>query len=385
MTQTVNTRLYYLITLLMFISCAESPVDQTKPGGTDDLEELPEGKTFSYQNAIRFDKAAGSYRDEVRDPFIIREGDTYYLIHTMYPFTHSTSADADKPDCNSSPGIRMYESKDLLNWTVCSRNRADGFLVKSSDLPENCPYKHRFWAPEIHKIANKFYLVFTANNWIKADYNPTKDIHSMNTFIAVADQVYGPYQNFCYVEGGACDLSLFEQKSTGRVYAYIPAGDIYVQQIDLSRIAENKISFMGTRKKVVTAKNENLNWDYKYLEGPIAIEEGGKTALFFSGLRKDNTKTDDFENNPADLEYWTGVAYADSPVGPFLKTAESKAFYGGHVGIFKGANKKNWFSYRGEKIQQTRGLLCIDPFYWDKTKQEFQFTEPTASLQQIQY
>jgi GH43 family beta-xylosidase len=23
----------------------------------------------------------------------------------------------------------------------------------------DCPYKHRFWAPEIHRIAGKFYLI----------------------------------------------------------------------------------------------------------------------------------------------------------------------------------------------------------------------------------
>lgn len=31
-------------------------------------------------------------------------------------------------------------------------------------LPENGPYKNCFWAPEIHKMRGRFYLVFTADN-----------------------------------------------------------------------------------------------------------------------------------------------------------------------------------------------------------------------------
>jgi len=31
--------------------------------------------------------------------------------------------------------------------------------MKSSELPADCPYRHRFRAPEIHRIGGKFYLV----------------------------------------------------------------------------------------------------------------------------------------------------------------------------------------------------------------------------------
>ena len=131
------------IILSMFFSC--------KPKVSTKTTE----KTFSYENPSTFSYIYdnGKTTDtitELRDPCIIREGDTYYLVFTHFPFTHHTSKDESKPDMNSSPGIRLYSSKDLKNWTF------EKWLVKSSELPEDCPYKHRFWAPEIHKIKNKF-------------------------------------------------------------------------------------------------------------------------------------------------------------------------------------------------------------------------------------
>lgn len=55
--------------------------------------------------------------DELRDPCIIKEEDTYYFVFTMWPFADSSAKDTSKPDLNSSPGIRLYSSKDLTHWT----------------------------------------------------------------------------------------------------------------------------------------------------------------------------------------------------------------------------------------------------------------------------
>jgi beta-xylosidase len=79
----------------------------------------------------------------------------------VYPFSHHTGKDESKPDMNSSPGIKLYRSSDLLDWEFVD------WLVKSSELPEDCPYKHRFWSPEIRMINGKYYLTFTADNWVK--------------------------------------------------------------------------------------------------------------------------------------------------------------------------------------------------------------------------
>ncbi len=84
----------------------------------------------------------------------------------------------------------LFSSPDLKRW------KFEQWLVKSSTLPEDCPYKHRFWAPEIHKRRGKFYLIFTADNWIKDEYNRGGKIGAYVAFVGVADEVTGPSRSW---------------------------------------------------------------------------------------------------------------------------------------------------------------------------------------------
>jgi len=102
-------------------------------------------------NPLPFSYAEGQTapRREVRDPCIIRVADTYYLTFTMWTFRNREEKSLDEPNQGGSPGIALYASKDLKTWAFSS------WLVKASELPEDCPYKNRFWAPEIHNINGK--------------------------------------------------------------------------------------------------------------------------------------------------------------------------------------------------------------------------------------
>ena len=228
------------LTILIIIgfsvcSCKSDPdiTDPNTNNGQDNNDpEPPEliEKTFTFNNPSTFsypyfDGSTERMITELRDPCIIREGDTYYLVYTHYPFTHHTSKDESKPDMNSSPGIRLYSSKDLKNWTF------EKWLVKSSELVVNCPYKHRFWAPEIHKIKNKFYLIFYADNWIKEAYNPDGQMGT-KAFVGVSNNITGPYEHITYLEGAGCDTNLFEDEN-GKTYAIMPFGEMYIQEVDL--------------------------------------------------------------------------------------------------------------------------------------------------------
>jgi xylan 1,4-beta-xylosidase len=114
------------------------------------------GPAFTWSNPLPFEHSEGQTapRREIRDPCIIRESDRYYLVFTMWPFRGREEKYLAEPNAGGSPGIVLYSSPDLKAW------KFESWLVKSSDLPANCPYKHRFWAPEIHKMGGKFYLVF---------------------------------------------------------------------------------------------------------------------------------------------------------------------------------------------------------------------------------
>jgi len=299
-------------------------------------------KTFDYTNPLAFKYPTPERPDEseIRDPCIIHEGDRYYLTYTVWPFSDSSSKDPAKPDMRSSPGIALYSSADMKSW------KFENWIVKSSELPDDCPYKHRFWAPEIHKIQGKFYVIFTADNWLKKEYNATGD-WGYHAFVGVADKVTGPYKHITYIKDSACDTTLMDAKN-GKVYAIMPFGDLFEQEIDLSRLSEGKIT-LGERKKILTCDNADIQQPSpKYLEGPWGFKAKGKFYLFYAETYEDS--------------YWTGVAYADSPEGPWRKDPRGKVFEGGHLAVFDGPDGRGWFSYRGESQPEARARLCIDPF-----------------------
>ncbi|MFC4047924.1 family 43 glycosylhydrolase, partial [Dactylosporangium siamense] len=243
----------------------------------DDVEfARQDGTGMSYANPILLPKpppATGT--EEVRDPAIIRDGNAYYMVYTNFPFTDRAAADPAKPDLNSSPGISLYRSTDLRTWTFVR------WLIRSADLPVNSPYKHRFWAPEIRKVGAKYYLSFTADNWISASYNIGGQ-WGYHMFLGVADSVEGPYTHISD-SGEGCDASLFDDPATGRTYIVAPYHDLFVQEVDLTRLAtEDRVVKVGPRVKVVDAANADIGYptDPQYLEGPWMTKRDGRWYLF---------------------------------------------------------------------------------------------------------
>lgn len=324
------------------------------PAGTAD--QLP----FTYQNPAKFsypyfDGTNDRTITELRDPAIIHEGDTYYLVFTHYPFTHHTSRDPNKIDYNSSPGIRLYSSKDLQHW------KFENWLVKSNELPENCPYKHRFWAPEIHKFGKKFYLIFYADNWIKDEYNAAGKMGYV-AFIGMASKVTGPYEHISWLKGSGCDTTIF-QDDDGKTYAVMPFGNDYIQEMDLSEIEHTNIIYLlGERKQIMSCDNSDVGKKTSpdYLEGPWLMKHDGKYVLFTAAIYRE-PKYPDEASSPPDLKpgYWTAAGVADNIWGPYKK--EPQVFLGGHLAVFSGPDGRDWYSYRGESGGRCQGRLCVDP------------------------
>ena len=243
---------------------------------------------------------------------------------------------------------------DLKSWKFAK------WLVKSSELPENCPYKHRFWAPEIHRIGGKFYLIFTADNWFKKEYNPAGSLGTAGyAFVGVSDKVTKPYEHITYIKGAACDTTLFGD-SDGKTYAVIPRYNIDIQEIDLTGLSRGEAKLVGQPKKIVSAENTDIGIAAKpdYLEGPWLEKINGKYHLFYAAIYRD-------KNHPDWLGYHTGVAVADSVIGPYKKDSRGRIFEGGHLAVFDGPGGDKWFSYRGESRNPARGLLCVDPLTLD--------------------
>lgn len=370
---TMKTHRKYLKALALAASLvgASMPASGAEAPATAAQVLAQQQGAFAYSNPLGFSYLSSQGKAderEVRDPCIIREGGTYYAVFTMWPFANREDKRMSLPDNGSSPGIQLYSSQDLKTW------KPENWLVKSSELPLDSPYKHRFWAPEIHKFGAKFYLIFTGDNWLKPEFNPAGNWGAAGyAFVGVADKISGPYEHITYIPGGACDTTL-AQDDKGQIYAVMPKYDIFARPIDLSRLSEGRVSWLGEEKKILDCKSgdTDLKVDPKYLEGPWVERVGGKYVLFYAELFRDNP-------NPQDDGYWTGVAYADSILGPWTKDRRGKVFEGGHVAIFDGPANRKWISYRIEQ-DENRGQLAIDPFSVDAAG-VLQVPPPTTGTQ----
>ena len=305
--------------------------------GVKSVAQIPNPFDFGYADN------EGEMRREVRDPAILREGDTYYMTFTMWPFANREDNRMDLPNHGSSPGIQLFSSKDLKTW------KPENWLVKSADLPVDSPYKHRFWAPEIHKMNGKFYLIFTADNWSKPQYNPAGNWGAAGyAFVGVADKVTGPYRNITYIKDGACDTTLFADKD-GATWAVMPKYDIFIRKIDLTNLDKGEVKWLGPETKIVSCDSAGtlLGQKPNYLEGPWVERIGDKYVLFHA---------ETFDNS-----YWTGIATADNPLGPWTKDARGKVFEGGHLAVFDGPDGRKWLSYRREQNAPQRGTPAANP------------------------
>jgi beta-xylosidase len=303
----------------------------------------PAGETLTFANPLPFAyEAAGQVRRELRDPCIIRDGDRWYAVFTMWPFRPRDEQHLADPDQGSAPGIRMYSTADFAAW------RDEGWLVKSSELPADCPYKHQFWAPEVRRLGGRFHLVFTASNWNAKEHGLQEGYYA---FIGVAERVTGPYRHITKVPNGPCDSSLFDD-GQGGFFLAMPHRTISVQQVDLARLEQGVIARVGRDVPALACDADADGAVPEYLEGPWVERIGGRYHLFYAA-------------NYGKDGYWCGVASADSPLGPWTRDPRGKVFFGGHLAVFDGPDRRKWFSYRRERAGEGRGLLCIDPFTVD--------------------
>jgi hypothetical protein len=296
---------------------------------------------FEWQNPIHFNEAAGIYGDRLRDPHLIRVGDSYYLTHTMTPCSGPEEYDPYKRREGSGPGVRLYSTKDFKTW------KAETWIVNAEALPADCPYRNQCWAPEVNVIGGKFYAIFFAGNW--------KLGRPADCYIGVADKVTGPYEHITNLKGAWCDVTLAEDDD-GKVYAFMIGNGIRVQQVDLSGFEHGDIKLVGPVQTAVDPSYaEKGLWVDRWTEGPWVKRRGKKYYLFYAVhlLVK--------QGHPEN-QYWMDVSYAEHPMGPWTQDERPGVFWGGHGSVFDGPDGRWWYCYKNEKFNAVgEDFLCIDP------------------------
>lgn len=210
------------------------------------------------------------------DPTIFSDKGKYYLYGT-----------------GSENGFLVYESADLKNWTGPVGKRNGHALLKGDSFGTK-----GFWAPQIFKYNNKYYMAYTADEHIA---------------IAESESPLGPFvqKTMRPISGLGRQIDPYIFKDTdGKLYLYhvrLQKGNrIFVAQLkpDLSDIEEN------TAKECISAEDgwENTaNAKWPVAEGPTVMKHDKLYYLFYSA--------NDFRN----IDYAVGYATSKSPLGPWVK------------------------------------------------------------------
>ncbi len=332
-------------------------------------------QVFEYQNPIK----TGIDPKGLRDCQVLRDGDTWYMTGTSYPHwsTQEKTGELNK-------GIALYSSKDLKNWE---------FIKYILERPSSKKwYYRRFWAPEIHKFAGKYYASFSCQN-------DSLGYIYQHVGYAVADKITGPYKVITDEKPltAGNDLTFFGD-TDGKVWAFWNSGrefGIGFAQLDLasgrfltkpqSAIQPGKVDYaldsIGNIVKIpgydgrpVPKVQKYHTWDAIGIEGSYVIKHDKTYYLFYSSWTRG---------------YEIGYATATKITGPWVKHSKD-SFYGGqskptclkngfewtgdpnsifdqvgHNAIFKGPDGRLWISCHG-LVEGKTPMLVIDPVWFEK-------------------
>lgn len=334
------------------------------------LSSCEQNKVFKYENPIT--------SMDFRDTHILSYNNKYYAVGTCEPYWGG-----------KNPGVKLYVSENLKDW------KFDRLLIDASKLDSTVWYTDRFWAPELKKINDKFYLTFNCqnNSGGYGDVENQKHFHACG--VAVADDITGPYTVMTHDEPltsfPSNDLSLFEDED-GKVYAFFNNGwtavhKIFVAEVDLKscKLIEEPVQLLS---------QEPGKWDAAGIEGSHVIKKDGIYYLFYSSWTNG---------------YAVGYATATNIKGPWTKSSQNPLFGAyekndttylvkngvyvatpdcnisgiGHNQIFIGPDGNYWTSYHGYVKGCTHAVTLIDPIKFENG--HVYINTPTYTPQSIIY
>lgn len=296
-------------------------------------------RQFVYENPH-----SGAEPGTVRDPFIVRVGDTYYLTGTLRPIWSGPNA-----------GVPLWSSTDLLHW------RKHDLLIARDAVPDDVWYKDRWWAPEIHHAGDWFYLTVGCRNetlrrkhgislWRARDITGPYELLTVDRPFPPAELQHYPSQPRVEEKYISNDATLFTaEDGTHHIFWADPAG-ILQAEIALpscAQIGEIKISIPAAPS----------GWD-RHVEGPVLLREGGWIYLFYSGFGH---------------AYDIGVARARDPRGPWetqpnnpIVSPRPPMTHVGHNGVFRGPDGRWWLCYFMQfDGKESLERLAYDPIDFD--------------------
>ena len=260
------------------------------------------------------------------NPLPVQFGDPYVLLDNGIYYMYGTGGGAKN-------GFAAYRSEDLVNWKS---------LGQVYTTTANSWGIGAFWAPEVYKMNNKYYMFFSAQ-W---KVNPTNELENFKIGIAVADKPEGPFTDLSdkpLFDPGypIIDANVFFD-TDGRIYLYysrccykhpveseiatLAKQKAWFNEIEESWVygIELRSDFSGVigepvlllrpplslsdkqaewESRSVTSREVNRRWT----EGSVTFRKGNTFFMMYSA------------NHFAGQNYAVGYATSASPLGPFKK------------------------------------------------------------------
>lgn len=312
------------------------------------------------------------------DPYIIfdEQSDLYYLYGTG----------------GTKNGFVVYSSKDLKDW------KNEGVIYNNQQ--EKSWGTKDFWAPEVYKWDDKFYLFYSAH-WKE---NPNNELENYKIGVAVSDKPTGPfvdieshplfdpgypiidanvyvaedgkkylyYSRCCYKHPVESEIADWAKKNG--IYDEIEESWVYGIELkpDLSGVIGKPRLLLKPPVKMDDKQAEwesrsvhNQEINRRWTEGSYLFKHNGLFYMMYSA------------NHYAGPYYAVGYATSESPLGPFVKSEfnpvlEKNSEKGGdvtgtgHNSVFVGKDGKMYCVYHGRTTKTGNDrVVFIDPIEID--------------------
>lgn len=201
------------------------------------------------------------------DPYVLSYNGVYYIYSTNHP----------------DDGFEVFTSTDLVNW------ESAGMCAKKGDIIGDSG----FWAPEVYERNGKFYMLYTAQEFLA---------------MAVSDSPTGPFtktsDEFIISDYRAIDGNILFDDD-GSIYLYFSkVTDNDGQQLWGCRMGDDLLTI---DESTLTHLTSPEGWEGATNEGPFVIKHNGTYYLTYSG--------DGYGGGT----YSVGYATSDSPLGKYTK------------------------------------------------------------------
>lgn len=169
------------------------------------------------------------------DPSIIRVGKDYYIATSTFEWW---------------PGVNIYHSKDLKNWTLHSRPLQEMKLLDMTGVPDG----GGVWAPDLSYDGKKIYLVYT-------NVRERGAMMQTENYLISAENINGGWSEAIYLNSLGFDPSLFHDEDGRKWLISLDNhyGDgqrfngLYIQEYD-----DRTKRLIGERRKLYTEPHGEL-------------------------------------------------------------------------------------------------------------------------------